>query len=159
KLDVIHSSRGMLIFERRLHWEMERYAYSAGWTWDARPLNTRYDFAWSDYTTRRVPRSLGFGFYKGTEYDWRGNPALPSPNLADPRYQRESFTTLILPDWAFMAMLSIAPIWLSFQIGRRLRATAYLGRNACVQCGYDLRATPDRCPECGTIPDKAENSK
>jgi hypothetical protein len=34
--------------------------------------------------------------------------------------------------------------WLAAALSRRAKSSGH-----CVRCGYDLRATPDRCPECG----------
>ena len=57
-----------------------------------------------------------------------------------------------LPHWSAMAVWAILrAAWLIRWRRRRRR----FATGCCAVCGYDLRATPDRCPECGHVPAEA----
>jgi hypothetical protein len=53
-----------------------------------------------------------------------------------------------IPYW-FIAVMALTPPALRARsfVGARTRRLGF-----CMRCGYDLRATPDRCPECGASP-------
>jgi hypothetical protein len=53
---------------------------------------------------------------------------------------------LTFPHWVVVVAFTVAPA-ARLAGRRRRRRRAVLG--LCTNCGYDLRATPGRCPECG----------
>ncbi|HZL36674.1 MAG TPA: hypothetical protein VFC78_15245 [Tepidisphaeraceae bacterium] len=104
---------------------------------------------WSKIRLRRLPLNQldspvalkyanGWGFgYKNLTY------------LEAPQYYNavsETYRGLVVPLWLPLLLLSILPIIQFRKYARRKRQSR---DGCCLSCGYDLRASPDRCPECG----------
>ncbi len=77
--------------------------------------------------------SLGFFWYRH--------------DLKDPMEDRDTMG-LAVPYWAIFALTTAGGI---FAIRRLWPKRSIDDRNRCMICGYDLRATPGRCPECGAV--------
>jgi hypothetical protein len=63
------------------------------------------------------------------------------------------------PAWfVVLALAGLPAVRLRGAVKRR-RARKRAFRGLCPSCGYDLRATPDRCPECGASPSLPRRTK
>jgi len=60
------------------------------------------------------------------------------------------------PHWSLALLFTIAPTFWFIGPHRRRAKRRKLG--LCPTCGYDLRATPDRCPECGTTATESQRA-
>lgn len=60
-----------------------------------------------------------------------------------------------MPMWAILFPLLILP---AFKLRTLIRRRRRIAAGKCVRCGYDLRASPGRCPECGKVVELAKSA-
>jgi hypothetical protein len=119
-----------------------------------------YDLAGGFTDAVELPENQPPTYFK---YFWRAQTTYPSlgrlgdvptwdfskvsgGNLAV-RHQSSRVIELVFPYWSVLLITSLP---LLATLPRWIRRIRYRMSGRCVHCGYDLRATPDRCPECGT---------
>jgi hypothetical protein len=101
----------------------------------------------------RVLRMGGVGYHPWfiTHHDWYAKRS-GKYWLGFYLYRTVRTTIYGVPDW-FLFALTLPLSFVRLRAVRQKRAQhRRLVKKLCVMCGYDLRATPDRCPECGAVP-------
>jgi hypothetical protein len=107
----------------------------------ASPVRTGLE--WGLGRTLRLPGGF-FGFYE----DWRDEP-LQYRFAGVHRKGRLRQFDLTIPWWLVVALTATLPARAAFVRRRRRLSASRTRRGQCPACGYDLRATPAQCPECG----------
>jgi len=119
----ITSEFGVLVFE--VEWP-QRAMILPGWSYFENPLPRRFG---------KRGTLLGFAAYESTA---RHYVLLPPTVLWG----------ATVPHWFVFVVTAIAPCtWIARRSLKRQRQA----NGHCQRCGYDLRATPERCPECGSL--------
>jgi hypothetical protein len=85
---------------------------------------------------------LGCSILKWTSWQASGTP---SP---------QTEYSVQFPLWLVAILALVLPIAWEFGHRRQYYRRKRLQSGQCPDCGYDLRASPERCPECGVIPEK-----
>jgi hypothetical protein len=140
-----------------------QYRDAGGYTAVCRSCTVDDGSAFLVFVRARHPNVPIRSVYPPAGWHWRRETGEPSPSAGWPtdgsvlgfRYSDECrgsagighrVVWVTVPLWAPALMAAAGPgVWLARKTRRHRRMRSGL----CVACGYDLRATPGRCPECG----------
>jgi hypothetical protein len=138
--DTLWSSTGNLWLRR---WEPAAHSpaqfLGRGWFYGNQPA-AQTDHLGYLASRREAQRFLGVTYL---DYTW-STPGRPFDGTRE--------HVLQVPHWLLAALAGALPAG-RFLSRRRRRRAARAAAGLCPGCGYDLRATPQRCPECGESPD------
>jgi len=70
-----------------------------------------------------------------------------------PEYGESTWSSVLIVVVPLWTWLVLAMPLLAIVLARQLKTRRRRTRGLCLVCGYDLRASPSRCPECGTLVD------
>jgi hypothetical protein len=128
--------------------------HAAGHRWTVRMVRGE---AWLDVSEGRWEPDGRWGPPPGKMYRLPVGPrrflpggfAYERSNGTNPR--QVSQTWVFVPYWFLLSAPAVLPAaWAVRWFVRGRRAARSRKAPTCPTCGYDLRATPERCPECGT---------
>jgi len=133
---ALSSHRGRAIFESMGDDAVTIRSALLGWRqWQHDTDDPSVPFV--DHPALRAHHFLGFAYANV------GSVGMPTRRM----------TALAIPYWSFALLLLITP---ALALHRARRRQWRQRHRHCLACGYDLRASADRCPECGAaIPTSA----
>ena len=149
KIDMLASERfGRPWFLKSTSGSVELDLMSPAWL-QLNPNRPPAPLSWSTMTADRFYSPWPLKPLPGVDHRGGGRTATGPNGVTVPL----GATTYHAPYWIPTAAFAVLPAWWTWGRWREKRRRKV---GHCQKCGYDLRATPDRCPECGTVPETAE---
>jgi hypothetical protein len=111
------------------------------------PGPAEYDWMKANWPPPVDPSSARFAGFAFTTY---GYTFWPYPKSSPGPYAPTSVMNrvVMVPWYATLLLTAALP---ATRLRRLLHRRRRLRDGACAACGYDLRATPGKCPECGSV--------